>query len=128
MSVYTIAVRDHIFVAHSLEGKMFGPAQNLHGATYIIDAEFGRSELNEEGAVIDIGLASEMLSEVVCHLNYQNLDKLDQFRGVNTTTEFLARHIHEELARRLPDEFTGRLKITLHESHVASASYEGSVG
>jgi len=125
--MYSVTVRDHILIAHSLTGDVFGPAQNLHGATYIVDAEFIAERLNESNVVIDIGLASKILSEVCGELNYKNLDEVEQFKGKTTTTEFLAAYIHGEIHRSVKVHFQGQLKITLSESHVAKASYKGKV-
>ena len=129
--VFSVTVRDHMLIAHSLRGEVFGPAQRLHGATYVVDATFRRAELDADGIVVDIGLASEALSEVVGELGYRNLDDEPSLAGVNTTTEVLARYIADALAE------TGRsgalgdgaqdldgLIVTLRESHVAWASYE----
>ncbi|HEX3453815.1 MAG TPA: 6-carboxytetrahydropterin synthase [Gaiellaceae bacterium] len=124
--MFSITVRDHVLVAHSLRGESFGPAQRLHGATYVVDATFRRSELDADGVVIDIGRASEELHAVLAELNYRNLDDEPSLAGVNTTTEELARVVADRLAARLGDaarELDG-LVVTLHESHVASASYE----
>jgi len=130
--MYSVTVRDHVMIAHSLKGEVFGPAQNLHGATYVIDAEFKRQELDENNIVIDIGLATRILHEVASQFNYRNLDELEKFQSQITTTEFLAKTIHDEISKRLTENlespFKGTLKITLNESHVASASYEGAVG
>jgi 6-pyruvoyl-tetrahydropterin synthase len=125
--MYKLAVREHIMIAHSFRGHIFGPAQALHGATYVVDAEFGKPSLDHDGLVIDIGMASQALKEILAPLNYQNLDALPQFSGINTTTEFLCKHIHDILANAVRHSFAGTLKITLGESHVAWASYEGPV-
>ncbi len=122
--MFFVTVRDHMMVAHSLKGDVFGPAQGLHGATYVVDAEFRSPSLDANNIVIDIGLASRALKEALQPLNYGNLDELPQFRGVVTTTEFLARHVHQELAKRVAGAFAGTLKVTLLESHVAAAGYE----
>jgi 6-pyruvoyl-tetrahydropterin synthase len=127
MTMYKLAVREHIMIAHSFRGPIFGPAQAMHGATYIVDAEFARPFLDKDGLVIDIGMAGSALKEVLAPLNYQNLDLLPQFAGINTTTEFLCKHIHDILGAAVRHCFTGGLKITLSESHVAWASYEGAV-
>ena len=119
-----MTVRDHVMIAHSLRGETFGPAQNLHGATYVVDASFRRSELDEDGVVIDIGRATDELHSVLAELNYRNLDDEPSLAGVNTTTEELARVIADRLAARLGGVTLDALVITLHESHVASASYE----
>jgi 6-pyruvoyltetrahydropterin/6-carboxytetrahydropterin synthase len=132
--VYSLSVRDHVMIAHSFEGEVFGPAQRLHGATYVVDATFRRDELDGDGLVVDIGLASVALKAVLEELNYRNLDELPAFRGKNTTTEFLARWVFDRLvqaiaAGRLGDgaRSLSTVSVTLHESHVAWASYEGSV-
>ncbi len=121
-------------IAHSFQGEIFGPAQRLHGATYVVDATFRRAELDADGLVVDIGLASEELRRVLSALNYRNLDDEPVFAGRNTTTEFLARHIHDRLAAAIQDGALGAgaqgltsLLVTLHESHVAWGSYEGPV-
>jgi 6-pyruvoyl-tetrahydropterin synthase len=129
--VFSVTVRDHMMIAHSLRGETFGPAQALHGATYVIDATFRRAELDADGIVVDIGRATEELHAVVSELNYRNLDDEPALEGMNTTTEALARLIADRLAERvhaggLGDAARGLdgLVVTLHESHVASASYE----
>lgn len=114
-------------IAHSLPSKVFGPAQNMHGATYVVDADFQSVEVDENNIVIDIGLATEVLKEVLQPLAYQNLDELPPFKGLLTTTEFLANYIHGQMAKALAGKFVGNLKITLGESHVAWAGYEGPV-
>jgi 6-pyruvoyl-tetrahydropterin synthase len=124
--VFSVTVRDHVMIAHSLRGESFGPAQRLHGATYVVDATFRRSELDADGVVIDIARASEELQAVLAELNYRNLDDEPSLADVNTTTEELARVVADRLLERLGDaarELDG-LVVTLHESHVASASYE----
>jgi 6-pyruvoyltetrahydropterin/6-carboxytetrahydropterin synthase len=130
--VYKLNVRSHFMIAHSFRGDAFGPAQRLHGATYVVDATFKREELDDDGLVVDIALAGEELEAVLSALNYRNLDDLPEFEGKNTTTEFLAREIHERLVRAIHDGKLGpgapgcsTLEITLHESHVAWASFEG---
>ena len=132
--MYSLTVRDHILIAHSFQGAIFGPAQRVHGATYLVDACFQRSELDADGLVVDIGLAGETLKAVLGELNFRNLDDEPAFRGQNTTTEFMARVIFERLAAALRDGKLGsgaqgleRLKVTLHESHIAWASYEGAL-
>jgi 6-pyruvoyl-tetrahydropterin synthase len=129
--VFSVTVRDHIMVAHSFRGDVFGPAQRLHGATFVVDATFRRAELDADGIVVDIGLATEALHEVLGALNYRNLDDEPQFAGTNTTTEVLAKHIADQLADRARAGGLGEsartldgLVVTLHESHVAWASYE----
>jgi len=124
--VFSVTVRDHVMIAHSLRGEAFGPAQRLHGATYIVDATFRRAELDSDGVVIDIARAAEELHAVLSELGYRNLDDEPALAGINTTTEQLARVIANRLAERLGDagrELDG-LVVTLHESHIASASYE----
>jgi 6-pyruvoyl-tetrahydropterin synthase len=119
--VFSVTVRDHMMIAHSLRGAVFGPAQGLHGATYVVDATFRRSELDADGIVIDIGLAAEALHEVVGELGYRNLDEALDF---NTTTEALARWVADRLAERVAGRGLDGLVVTLRESHVAWASYE----
>jgi 6-pyruvoyl-tetrahydropterin synthase len=129
--VFNVTVRDHMMIAHSLRGEVFGPAQSLHGATYVVDATFRRASLDADGIVVDIGRAAEVLRAVLGELGYRNLDDEAEFSGMNTTTEALARVIADRLAERaragdLGDgarELDGLL-VTLRESHVASASYE----
>ena len=125
--MYTVSVRDHFMVAHSLRGEVFGPARSLHGATYVIDTEYASPQVDRDGIVIDIGLARRALKDVIGPLNYRNLDELEELRGRNTTTEFLCRHLHDRISHVVAPVFRGRLKVTLHESHVARASYEGEV-
>jgi 6-pyruvoyl-tetrahydropterin synthase len=129
--VFSVTVRDHMMIAHSLRGETFGPAQGLHGATYVIDATFRRTELDADGIVVDIGRAAEELHAVVSELTYRNLDDEPSLAGMNTTTEALARLIADRLAERaragaIGDSARGLdgLAVTLHESHIASASYE----
>ena len=129
--MFSVTVRDHMMIAHSLRGEVFGPAQRLHGATYVVDATFRRADLDADGIVVDIGRAAEVLSAVLGELGYRNLDDEAEFAGMNTTTEALARVIADRLADRaragaLGDggrELDG-LVVTLHESHVAWATYE----
>jgi 6-pyruvoyl-tetrahydropterin synthase len=132
--MYGVEVRDHIMVAHSFKGDLFGPAQGLHGATFVVDVAFFRKELTTEGVVVDIGRAHELLKETLAPLNYKNLDELPQFAGRNTTTEVLARHVFDAMAGAARDGALGRgseglarIRVTLHESHVARAWYEGPV-
>lgn len=121
--MYSVTVKEHIMIAHSLPDPFFGPAQNMHGATYVVEADFKSKELNPQNVVLDIGLAHDILKEVLQPLAYQNLDELPVFNGKLTTTEFLARYIHDEVKSKLDQNIS--LKITLHESHIASAAYEG---
>ncbi|MBX2825390.1 MAG: 6-carboxytetrahydropterin synthase [Gammaproteobacteria bacterium] len=119
--MYTVTVREHMMIAHSLPDPFFGPAQKMHGATYVVDAEFSSPTLNQHNVVVDIGAATDALKATLDELNYQNLDELPQFQGHITTTEFLAHYIFGKIHERMP--VPGTLKITLNESHVASASY-----
>ena len=123
--MYSVQVRSHVMIAHSLPGEFFGPAARKHGATYVIDAELSRAELDEQSVVVDIGLALRLLGEIAESLSYRDLDDDPRFAGKLTTTEFLARFIHDELRERLGGAFDGTIRITLHESHVAAASYDG---
>jgi 6-pyruvoyl-tetrahydropterin synthase len=129
--MFSVTVRDHMMIAHSLRGEAFGPAQALHGATYVVDATFRRADLDGDGIVLDIGRAAAELHAVVSELNYRNLDDEPALAGMNTTTEALARLIADRLAERAQGGALGDaareldgLVVTLHESHVASASYE----
>jgi 6-pyruvoyl-tetrahydropterin synthase len=130
--MFRLTVRDHIMIAHSFEGEVFGPAQRLHGATFVVDLELARAELDADGIVADIGKVSELLKAVLAPLNYQNLDELPEFAGRNTTTEVLARAICERSRARIEAGALGTeagaalaaLKVTLRESHLAWASYE----
>ncbi|MDG4781794.1 6-carboxytetrahydropterin synthase [Micromonospora sp. WMMD961] len=132
--MFSVTVRDHIMIAHSFRGEVFGPAQRLHGATFVVDATFRRPELDADGIVVDIGLATEQLRAVLGDLTYRNLDDEPAFAGVNTTTEVLARTIADRLVERVQAgdlgagarELTG-VAVTLHESHIAWASYERSL-
>jgi 6-pyruvoyl-tetrahydropterin synthase len=129
--VFSVTVRDHMMIAHSLRGETFGPAQRLHGATYVVDATFRRAEVDADGIVLDIGRAAEELRAVLAELNYRNLDDEPSLAGMNTTTEVLARVIADRLAERAQTGALGDaateldgLAVTLHESHIASATYE----
>ncbi|MEE2047748.1 6-carboxytetrahydropterin synthase [Nocardiopsis tropica] len=124
--MYSVTVRDHLMVAHSFRGAVFGPAQRLHGATFDVDATFRRRELDADNIVVDIGLATRELGGLVAELNYRNLDEEPDFAGVNTTTEFLARVVADRLVERIDARARGldSVAVTLHESHVAWASYE----
>ncbi|WFU18689.1 6-carboxytetrahydropterin synthase [Bradyrhizobium sp. CB3481] len=129
--MFTIEVRDHIMIAHSFRGPVFGPAQALHGATFVVDAAFIADALDANGIVIDIGLAHDALKAMLGPLNYRNLDEIPEFNGKNTTTEFLSKHIYDGLANAARAGELGRpgvelkaLRITLSESHIARASYE----
>ena len=125
--MFSLTVRDHVMVAHSFNGEVFGPAQQLHGATFIVDATFHRAELDGDNIVVDIGLATRELHEVLGDLNYRNLDEVPEFAGINTSTEYLAKVVADRLADRVGDEGLDGLVVTLHESHVAWASYERSL-
>lgn len=132
--MYSVSVRDHIMIAHSFKGAVFGPAQRLHGATYVVDAEFRRPDLDADGIVVDIGRAGDVLRQVMTELNYRNLDEMPEFQGRNTTTEFIARVIFDRIvaAIRRGDLGPGAgavesIRVTLLESHVASASFEGGL-
>ena len=129
--MFAVEVRDHIMIAHSFRGAVFGPAQALHGATFVIDAAFIAEQLDENGIVVDIGLAHEVLKEIVNALNYRNLDDVPEFKGKNTTTEFLTKHVFDRLADAARKGKLGRaagelkaIRVTLSESHVARAWYE----
>jgi 6-pyruvoyl-tetrahydropterin synthase len=132
--MYGVEVRDHIMIAHSFKGEVFGPAQKLHGATFVIDACFMAKTLDENGIVIDIGRAHEALKTVLARLQYQNLDALPQFKGINTTTEFLTKHVFDHLAAEAragrlgrPGSELARIRVTVGESHVARAWFEGEI-
>jgi 6-pyruvoyl-tetrahydropterin synthase len=129
--MFEVTVRDHMMVAHSLRGEVFGPARALHGATYVVDAAFARQDLDADGIVLDIGRATEALHAVLADLTYRNLDDEEAFAGTNTTTEVLARDIANRLAARVragdlgvPADQLARIRVTLHESPIAWASYE----
>lgn len=129
--MFSVTVRDHMMIAHSFRGEVFGPAQRLHGATYLVDATFRRPELDPYNLVVDIGLAGSALAEVLGALNYRNLDEEPDFAGVNTSTEALAKVVADRLTERIHAGGLGPhasglagLTVTLHESHVAWASYE----
>ena len=132
--MFSVTVRDHMMIAHSLRGEVFGPAQRLHGATYVVDATFRRAALDANDIVVDIGRASEELHAVLGELSYRNLDEEPAFEGVNTSTEALARVVADRLADRIDAGALGEtassldgLVVTLHESHIAWASYERSL-
>jgi 6-pyruvoyltetrahydropterin/6-carboxytetrahydropterin synthase len=138
--MFSITVRDHFMIAHSFRGEVFGPAQRLHGATYMVDLELRRAALDPDGIVADIGLATEVLREELARLNFRNLDELPEFAGRNTTTEFLAHALFQRLAARIaagelgphavPGSASGGLtamRVSLQESHVAWAAYEAAL-
>lgn len=132
--MYAVEVRDHIMIAHSFRGELFGPAQRLHGATFVVDVAFFRERLTEDNVVVDIGRAHDALKAILAPLAYRNLDEVEAFEGVQTTTEFLSRHIFDALAQAARSgalgpggEGVSRIRVTLHESHVARAWYEGPI-
>src|SRR3954465_6620972 len=122
--MFGVTVRDRMMIAHSLRGDVFGPAQRLHGATYVVDATFRRAALDADGVVVDIGRAADALRAVLAELGYRNLDDEPGLAGLNTTTEALAQVVADRLADRIGGEALDGLQVTLHESHVAWASYE----
>jgi 6-pyruvoyl-tetrahydropterin synthase len=130
--MYTVRVRDHFMIAHSFRGEVFGPAQKLHGATFVVDVEFRSTSLDDNGIVVDIGRATETLHGILGGLNFKNLDDEPAFKGRNTTTEVLARTVFDHLAAAIGKGDFGpggraveSIRVTLNESHIASASYEG---
>jgi len=132
--MYTVRVRDHFMIAHSFKGDVFGPAQKLHGATYVVDVEFRSTALDDNGIVVDIGLATDTVHRILGELNYRNLDDEAPFKGRNTTTEVLARTVFDRIVSAIGRGDLGKsgkavesVRVTLNESHVASASYEGRV-
>lgn len=132
--MYRLSVRDHLMIAHSFKGEVFGPAQNMHGATYVVDVTFQRSALDSDNLVIDIGLASDALKAILAQYNYSNLDDVAEFAGQNTTTEFMAKVIFERLAEAIKAGTLGetahgieRIEVKLNESHIAWASFEGAL-
>ena len=133
--MFAVSVRDHVMIAHSFQGDVFGPARRLHGATYVVDIELRAPELDEDGVVIDIGWATQALGQALEPLRFRNLDEIDEFQGKNTTTEYLARHLFQRMhdmliqahGQKAIKELPVSMKVTLHESHVAWASYEDSV-
>jgi 6-pyruvoyl-tetrahydropterin synthase len=132
--MYAVEVRDHIMIAHSFRGELFGPAQRLHGATFLVDVAFFRETLTSDNVVVDIGRAHDALKATLAPLNYQNLDEIEAFKGVQTTTEFLSRHVFDAMAAAARSGALGpggegisRIRVTLHESHVARAWFEGAV-
>ena len=134
-NMFSVCVRGHVMIAHSFRGELFGPAQNLHGATYVVDVEFRRRELGPEGVVVDIGRATSALEALLGELSFKNLDDEPAFAGKNTTTEYLSAVVFERMKARIAAgelgpgaEHIESLKVTLHESHVAWAAYEGILG
>ncbi len=133
--MFRLTVRDRVMIAHSFRGEIFGPAQRLHGATYVVEAEVARQQLDPDGLVIDIGLAHTVLRSTLSAFDYQNLDELPEFKGINTTTEFLAHELWRRLCVAVANGELGAhatglasIRVTLRESDVAWASYEGPVG
>jgi 6-pyruvoyl-tetrahydropterin synthase len=133
--MYAVEVRDHIMIAHSFKGEFFGPAQRTHGATFVVDVAFFREKLTENNVVVDIGRAHEALKAALEPLNYRNLDEVETFAGQQTTTEFLSRHVFDALSQAARTGALGpggegveKIRVTLHESHVARAWFEGPVG
>jgi 6-pyruvoyl-tetrahydropterin synthase len=133
--MYSVTVRDQMMIAHSFRGEVFGPAQQLHGATFVVDVEFRRPDLDADGVVVDIGKASEALKKLLAALTYRNLDDEPAFAGRNTTTEFLARTVFDRMVAAINRGEIGpgaraveSLRVTLHESHVASGAFDGRVG
>jgi len=133
--MYSVSVRDHMMIAHSFRGDIFGPAQRLHGATYVVDVEFRRAHLDADGVVVDIGKALEVLRTVLSDVNYRNLDEHPSFKDCNTTTEFLAGYVFDRVAQAIRRGELGpaakdvaSIRVTLHESHVAAASFEAPLG
>jgi len=132
--MYSVSVRDHFMIAHSFSGAVFGPAQRLHGATYVVDVEFRRAELDSDGIVVDIGRALDSVRAILGDLNFRNLDEAPEFAGRNTTTEFLARVVFDRIVTVIHQGALGAeaagidtVRVTLHESHVAWAAFEGPV-
>jgi 6-pyruvoyl-tetrahydropterin synthase len=132
--MFGLTVRDHMMIAHSFNGEIFGPAQKLHGATYVVDVTFERHQLDKDDLVVDIGLASEVLKEILSEFNMQNLDELPELALRNTTTEFMAKLVFDRMASAIHDGRLGEtgegivsLKVTLSESHIAWASYHAGI-
>ena len=132
--MFSLTVRDHMMIAHSFNGDIFGPAQGLHGATYVVDVSFEREALDRDDLIVDIGLASEVLSSVIAEFNMKNLDDIEEFAGRNTTTEFMAMTVFDRLAAAIRQGRLGEtgkglcsMKVTLGESHIAWASYHGEL-
>jgi 6-pyruvoyl-tetrahydropterin synthase len=131
--MYSITVRNNILIAHSLPGEVFGPAQNMHGATYVVDAEFFAKKVNKYNIIMDLGVVTNILAEVLKFYSYKNLDDIDEFKGIITSTEFLARDIYERICLRLKNDYLNdyhqlhKIKITLTESNVAWAAFEQEI-
>lgn len=134
--MFTVCVRDHVMIAHSFQGEVFGPAQRMHGATYVVDVEMRAPDIDEDGIVIDIGWATDALGKALEPLRYRNLDELEEFKGINTTTEYLARYIFQRMSLLVTEarkqsavkQLPASMKVILHESHAAWAAYEAPVG
>lgn len=134
--MFTVCVRDHVMIAHSFQGEVFGPAQRMHGATYVVDVEMRAPDIDEDGIVIDIGWATEALGKALEPLRYRNLDEVAEFKNVNTTTEYLARYVFQRMNLLVTEarkqsavkQLPASMKVILHESHAAWAAYEGPVG
>lgn len=132
--MFAVEVRDHIMIAHSLPRPVFGPAQGMHGATFVVDAAFFTEDVDDDGLAVDIGAATETLAEVLKPLNYQNLDEVEAFNGKISTTEVIAKHIFDQLAAAVGENKLGpgshrivKIRVTLHESHAARGWYEGTL-
>lgn len=132
--MFSLTVRDHMMIAHSFNGEVFGPAQKTHGATYVVDVTFERKELDKDDLIIDIGLASDVLKQVLSEFNMKNLDDIEDFRGHNTTTEFMAKKVVDRMSAVIHAGKLGEtakaicaLKVTLAESHIAWASYHAEI-
>ena len=131
--MYSITVRNNILIAHSLPGEVFGPAQNMHGATYVVDAEFFSENINKYNIIMDLGVVTDILSEVLKFYSYKNLDEIDEFKGIITSTEFLAKDIYNKICTKLKNNYYNdykllhKIKITLTESNIAWASFEQEI-
>ena len=131
--MYSITVRNNILIAHSLPGEVFGPAQNMHGATYVVDAEFFADKVNKYNIIMDLGVVTDILSDVLKFYSYKNLDEVEEFKGIITSTEFLAKDIYDRICAKLKNNYLSdyqslnKLKITLTESNVAWASFEQNI-
>src|SRR4051794_28432072 len=132
--MYSVCVRDHMMIAHSFRGEVFGPAQRLHGATFVVDVEFRRPDLDADNIVVDIGRAGETLRAILADVNYHNLDDVPAFKGLNTTTEFLAKKVFDRMAAAIRSGDLGAgagavesIRVVLHESHIAWAAFEGRI-
>lgn len=124
--MYTVKVRNSIMIAHSLPHPFFGPAQNMHGATYVVDVTFSSKGLDPHNVVIDIGKAKDVTNSILSHLSYKNLDELPQFKNQLTTTEFMAKYIHDKIKEKVNSFFDGQISVCLGETHDAWASYSGN--